>query len=513
MGGYTTAIMTTLVLTGIFSYILIQTDIDSIKADWANRRCEFPVMVMAGLLNPPESGKSAMDYATDNFSFCTQKTIQDVLKMAFAPLYAVAGQQTSVMGSLASPMNNLRALLKKGAESFARLMDNQMRRYNLINASIIKTWNHLLFSFGRIQTIFYGIVYFGLSMNAMIQNTLDVTFRSITVFIGIMVALIILLFFVLFPFIPLILTTITVLVAAGVGSAAGMAGAFCIHPDAIVVLADGSKKLLREVQLGDALASESGSGNHVTGILEVDATKTPLVSVGGILMSESHRVKVNDTWILAKDHPNAIQMRHEKLPRLICLNTTAHEVILETEFGNSLCVGDWEEVTDEEGRRAWIDAVHVALNHIHAPLKKYPTVVPLVSAETCVQHEHGNKTPIGSIHIGDSILTSNGKYTRVIGLYKGQFKCSRAAVNPDWISDGVWIHERGEIWSTAASMASGVREDEEGDAIKGIFLVTEDEQFMIWQDGKQVLVRDFTEIGAGQIDQTYEMLDAHMNKK
>jgi hypothetical protein len=36
---------------------------------------------------------------------------------------------------------------------------------------------------------------------------------------------------------------------------------------------------------------------------------------------------------------------------------------------------------------------------------------------------------------------------------------------------------------------------------------------MIWQDGKQVLVRDFTEIGAGQIDQTYEMLDAHMNKK
>jgi hypothetical protein len=107
MGGYTTAIMTTLVLTGLFSYILIRTDIDSIKADWANRRCEFPVMVMAGLLNPPESGKSAMDYATDNFSFCTQKSIQDVLKMAFAPLYAVAGQQTSVMGSLASPMNNL----------------------------------------------------------------------------------------------------------------------------------------------------------------------------------------------------------------------------------------------------------------------------------------------------------------------------------------------------------------------------------------------------------------------
>jgi hypothetical protein len=469
-------------------------------------------MVMAGLLNPPESGKSAMDYATDNFSFCTQKTIQDVLKMAFAPLYAVAGQQTSVMGSLASPMNNLRGLLKKGAKSFARLMDNQMRRYNLINASIIKTWNHLLFSFGRIQTIFYGIVYFGLSMNAMIQNTLDVTFKSITIFIGIMVAMIILLFFVLFPFIPLILTTITVLVAAGVGGAAGMAGAFCIHPDATVGLEDGSMKALREIKLGDRLISESGSENRVTGILEVDATTTPLVSIEGILMSESHRIKINDTWILAKDHPNAKIEPYTRLPRLICLNTTAHEVILETESG-TLCAGDWEEVTDEEGRKAWIDVVHLSLNSIQSQTNKYPTAVPLVSAETCVHHEYKNKIPIGSVCIGDSILSSNGKYTRVIGLYKGQFKCSKAAVNPDWISDGVWIHERGETWTTAASMASGLREDEEGQILEGVFLVTEDEQFMIWQDGKHVLVRDFTEIGAGQIDQTYEMLDAHMNKK
>ena len=513
MGGYTTAIMTTLVLTGLFSYILIQTDIEAIKNDWANRRCEFPVMVMAGLMNPSQSGKSAMDFATDNFSFCTQQTIQDVLKMAFAPFYAVAGQQTNVMGSLAAPMNNLRALLKNGADKFASLMDNQMRRYNLINASIMKTWNHLLFSFGRIQAIFYSIVYFGLSMNAMIQNTLDVTFRAVTIFIGIMVAIIILLFFVLFPFIPLILTTITVLVAAGVGGAAGMAGAFCINPDATVICADGSKKALRDVQLGDGLASTTGSENRVTGILEVDATETPLVSIGDILMSESHRVKIENTWILAKDHPDAIATAYERLPRLICLNTSSHEVLVETEFGNRLCVGDWEEVTDEEGRKAWIDAVHTALNIIPSKLSKYPTTVPLVSPIVSVIHKETGKIPIGSIRIGDSVLTSNDTYTQVIGIYKGCIKCSQADITPDWISDGVWIHERGETWSTAAAMASGVREDEKGQMIEGVFLITEDEQFMIWQDGKPVLVRDFTEIGASQIDQTYEMLDAHMNKK
>lgn len=513
MSGYTTAIMTTLVFTGLFSYILIRTDIDSIKADWANRRCEFPVMVMAGLLNPSQSGKSAMEFATDNFSFCTQKTIQDVLKMAFAPLYAVAGQQSSVMGSLAGPMNNMRGLLKKGADNFGKLLDNQMRRYNLINASIIKTWNHLLFSFGRIQAIFYSIIYFGLSMNAMIQNTLDVTFRAIVVFIGIMVAMIILLFFVLFPFIPLILTTITVLVAAGVGSAAGMAGAFCINPDATVIYADGTKRLLRNVRLGDRLASTTRSENIITGILEVDSSKTSLVSIDGILMSESHRIKDGDNWILAMEHPNAKKVPYTRLPRLICLNTTLHEVLIETESGNNLCVGDWEEVTDEDGRKAWIDIVHSTLNQTSSKIKRYPSVVPLVSSKILVQHQYLNMIPIGSINIGDSVLTSNGNYTPVIGIYKGNFKCTKGFLSPDWISDGVWIQQEDEKWTTAASIASGVGEDVEGRIVEGIFLITENEQFIIWKDGKQMLVRDFVEIGASQIDRTYEMLESHMNKK
>jgi hypothetical protein len=510
MGGYATAIMTTLVLTGLFSYILIRTDIDAIKSDWANRRCEFPVMVMAGLLNPPQSGKTAMEYATDNFSFCTQKGIQDVLKLAFAPLYAVMGQQTNVMGSLAGPMNSIRASLKNTMKKFASLMDTQMRRYNLVSASILKTWNHLLFSFGRIQSIFYSIVYFGLSMNAMIQNTLDLTYRAVLVFIGIMVAMIILLFFVLFPFIPLILTTITVLVAVGVGGASGMAGAFCINPDATVILADGSKKSLRTVNLGDKLATASAteSENIVTGILEADATRVPLVSIEGVLMSESHRVQNAGNWILAKEHPDAKKQPGTLLPQLICLNTTAHEVIIETESGNSLPVGDWEEVSDDEGRKAWIDAVQLSLNQLQIPIEKYPTAPPLVSPSTLVIDKHRGLVPIASILIGDFIKGSNGLYTRVNGIYRGYFKAGKPN-SPDWISDGVWVQD-GQRWTTASS---GLGMADQGELVKGVFLITEDETFVLQMNGDKVLVRDFTEIGARQIDQTYEMLEAHMNKK
>jgi hypothetical protein len=511
MGEYAVAIITTLVLTGLFSYILIGTNIEAIKGDWANRRCEFPNMVMAPFLKPNDVTKSAMEFAMDNFSFCTQQGIQSVLKTAFTPLYSVAGKQSSALNTLSGPLNSIRASLKKGIDTFAVFMDSQLRKYNLINATIVKTWHHLLFAFGRMQSVFYSVVYIGLALNTLIENTLNFTYRAILIFIGIMAALIILLFFVLIPVLPLIITTITILVAAGVGAAAGFSGVFCVDPDALVRMADGSTKQLKSVQVGDHLASLSSKhANIVTGVLEAESSKTPLVSIEGILMSGSHRVKFGDKWILAERHPNA-RLRSIRLPRLICLNTTQHEVVIVNNNGYELAVGDWEEVSDDEGRKSWIRAVHEQLNPKSEPLQNYPTAIPLASSSTNVIEKNKGKVPIASIGIGDYILTSNETYTRVNGIYKGQIQINGInQIDPEWISDGVWIQSEHGVWSTA----DGLKEDRLGNhTLEGVFLITEEESFLIQHKDSMKLVRDFTEIGASRIDSTYEMLDAHINKK
>jgi hypothetical protein len=512
MGGFLPAIMTTLVFTGVFTYFIIRADIDAIRGDWANRRCELPVILLAGLAKPSDNPQTPMEFSKENFSFCTSQLVDTVLKTAFAPLYAITGQQVNALDTMTGPMNSFRMMLKRARDSLGRLLDKQYRQYIAINGALLKTWQHLLFSMGRIQAVFTSVVYFGLSASALVQNTLQFTYKAILAFIGIMVAMIILLFFVLFPFIPLIMTMITILVAAGFGAAAGMSGAFCIDPDADVKMKDSTTKKLRDIRVGDILWSDdmTVAENRITGVLTADATTTPLVEIEGVLMSESHRVLLDDKWILAKDHPYRLQCPDIRLPTLICLNTTTHSVPIQTETGSILHVGDWEEVSDEAGRQTWIDMVFARLNTTEDKPVQYPTQVPLASPTTTVFHADIGPVPMHTIQIGDSILTQKKQRTRVIGIYKGRVQLPKECVgNPEWITDGVWLRTDAQAWTTAGRV--GVSEEGECEDVDGMFLITEDEQFLLVHKGVPYLVRDFTEIGASHLDTTYEALDRCMN--
>ena len=511
MGGFLPAILTTLVFTGIFSYVLIRADIDAIRGDWANRRCELPVILLAGLAKPTDNTQTPMEFTQENFSFCTLQIVDTVLKVAFAPLYVVTGQHVNALNAMTGPLNSFRTMLKHARDSFGKLLDKQYRQYIAINASLLKTWQHLLFSMGRIHAIFTSVVYVGLSASALVQNTLQFTYNAILAFIGIISAMIILLFFVLFPFIPVIITMITILVSVGFGAAAGMSGAFCVDPDALVLMKDTTTKRLKDIQIGDILWSEV-SENKVTGILTADASTTPLVEIEGILMSGSHRVKVGDEWILAEEHPYRLKCPTTVLPHLICLNTTMHSVPIQTEPGHLLQVGDWEEVSDEFGRHKWIDMVHVHLNTNLTEPTIYPTHVPLVSQSTGVFHVGKGLIPISKIKIGDTILTRQKQNTRVIGIYRGCIQIPKdMAHDTEWITDGVWIKRDTQSWTTAGRLGISDKTDINTVQVNGLYLITEDEQFLMVHKGVPYLVRDFTEIGASQIDATYEMLDSCMN--
>ena len=503
--GYGTAILITVTLTGLFTYILVSADIEGIKNDWSNRRCELPVMIMAGMLKPQNSSQSSLDFAKDNFAFCTRKIIQTTLKTMFAPFYAILGQQVNVLGTMSGPMNSLRGALGNSMRIFEKFLDKLYRKFQLINASVLQTWGHLLFAMGRIQAIAYSIVYFGLSINVLIQNTIDFMYKAIAIFLGIMVALIILLFFVLFPFIPLILSVVTVLAAAGVAGVAGMEGAFCVDPSARIRLASGKWKALYNIKIGDQLYSGTSEKNIVTGIMDVDASDISLVSIHNIKMSGSHRILHNDSWILAKDHPEA-KDAETKLPRLVCLNTSLHSVPIITHKG-LLFAGDWEEVSDDAGRRAWIEMTNLILNGGHISMRKYPTAVPLVSPNVKVNEEQRGNVPIHSIEIGDSVLSKDGAYTRVKGVYHGIVNVNELPKDPEWISDGVWVFREPRFWSTH----TGISHMEDGEHIlQGIFLITEDETFSLLDGIQWKLVRDFTEVGASRIDKTYEVLDSFL---
>ena len=147
---------------------------------------------------------------------------------------------------------------------------------------------------------------------------------------------------------------------------------------------------------------------------------------------------------------------------------------------------------------------------------RYPTTPPLVSPNVKVTHKTKGCIPIYKIKYGDEILTAEGKYTRVRGIYTGIIKTEHIK-DPEWISDGVWSLITDKVWSTMSGVAKtdsdGDTDTEEPVYVRGCFLVTDAETFVIHWKGKNRLVRDFTEVGASKIDQTYEFLESFIGSR
>jgi len=510
MAGYLTLILTTLLLTGLFGILIASADIEEIKANWPKRRCEVPVVIASGLFKPSTDPRTTTEFAKENFQFCIRNLADEVLKIAFAPLYAVAGQQVNAQSTMTGPMNSIRAMIAQGMKTFSSIFEKQYRQYKAILIEVSKTWHYIRFAMGRIGGIVTSLVYLGLTASALVQNTMKLILNVILIFIGIMAAMILLIFFGILPFIGIIITMIVLLAQADaqtggwVSGGNTSAGPFCVDPAAEVKMSDGSFKPLSEIRCGDQLDGEKE--NRVVGVLTVDSSKETIVVIDGVRMSDSHRVLYNSNWILAKNHPEA--KPSDLMTTLICLNTTTHSVAVKSTSG-LLYVGDWEETDSILIQRQWIQWVHKKLNRTVLNTIRYPTSLPIVSPDVKVCTPQG-WVSLHTITIGQHILSEKG-YTKVVGLYNGHMNVKENPKTPDWISDGIWIKSH-SCWLTRGLGVHSTTEDD-SKILDGMNLVVEDDCFYIQGFNGVFLIRDFTEVGASSMNECYSWLDEAINKK
>ena len=506
-GEYLSIIVLTLVLTAGFAMLVASADIEEVKANWSKRRCEIPVIIAGNLFKPTNDPKTPMEFSADNFSFCVKNLADEVIKAAFAPLMAVAGQQMNATSTMAGPLNSIRAMIAQGMKSFSDIFATQYKQFTAVSVLVTKTWQHIRFAMGRVGAIITSLVYLGLSASVLVQNTMKLIINIIMIFIGILAAMILLIWFGIIPFLVIIITMISLLASADsqtggwISGGSVNAGPFCVDPEADLVMADGSTRPLNTVKVGDAIASKNTKPNLVTGILRVNSERQNIVSVAGVKMSETHPVFYNNKWMRAQEHPEAIPLGI-RLKEVICLNTTEHSATMR---GTSdIIVGDWDEASEEEDQKMWVQWASKILNGIELE-QNPPTTVPLCSNSVRVSTPENPWVPIDTIKIGDKILSKNG-YTRVIGIYTGSFNASTDS--PEWISDGVWMFTNKE-WKLNVN---GLRCDG-STPISGRFLITDSETFYIKSNESIELVRDFTEVGASRINECYSWFDVELNKK
>ncbi len=516
----------TFLFTLIFVFLIKSVDINAVKGDWATRRCAAPVLFTGWLYKPADDPRSGKEFMQDNFSFCVNQLMDSVLATVFAPFLGVAGGTGAALGTMNDALGNIKGMLKNATDGFSRIIGITHKRFADTLMNYVGAWHRIQFMFQRAVAAALSTVYAGMSFLTGFLNLYDFVVKVVIIILSILVALIFFLFFALIPVMPVIFTVISVLVGAGLGSAVGgMASAFCVDPDALVRMADGSTKALKECKVGDRLAARHTTeaptqASHVTktkeniidGVLLCSGEGEPCVSIHGIRMSGSHRVLHGTNYILAREHPEAVPT--DALPQLICLNSTTHDIPIVCANGSTLWVGDWEEVDDEAGRRAWLDMVHDVLNGGLSPdlcLKKEPTTVPLLSPNTIVRERSRGYVPLKDIRIGDYVLDEGRNYTKVLATYVGQFQGDNR--ESFWISDGVWVYTMDGIWNpciygslkASTSLSSG--------PVDGRNIITESGSFYIKHNGINTLVRDFTEMGKEALEHSYEYLDTYINRQ
>jgi hypothetical protein len=504
-------------LVFVFTYAFVDIFIRRKAAEpgtdsWARRRCNVDVLFTAFKYKPKNDPRSKLEFMQDNFSFCIGSLIDEVFKSAMAPFMGILATNVDSLGVFSGALNNMRGLLGVVHKKFGKIMDITFNRFktNIYNFAFI--WHRLNFAFQRVMSIALSTVYMGISFVAGFMNFYDLVVNVVIIILAILLALIFLLFFILIPVMPVIFTILAVLAGAGFGAAiGGMESGFCVDPDALVRMADGSLKPLKECRVGDVLAPGSGAvgSNIIEGILTCDGTTEDCVRIDGIAMSKSHRVLYNGHYILAGLHPHATHMA-SRLPHLICLNTSHHAVPMNG-MKETVWVGDWEEVDTEEGRSAWIEMTYSFLNRgldDRCLFMNKPTTPPILSPHTIVKERKKGYVTLQEITIGDIVLDGNGEWTTVLATYSGAIHGTTRGER-FWYSDGVWVRgSDSDYWNTC--IYGSVKMDAGAEKLAGVNIITESGTYVIRQHGLNVLVRDFTEMGIDMVKKSYDMLDSYV---
>jgi hypothetical protein len=499
MVGFMGLIILILFLTTIFAAILFGTDVIEIRNDWVNRRCDPYVMFTAPLYQPFDDKRSSTEFGIDNFMFCLSSLSKGALSSAFTPLYEALKRFFSTITVIQNLMNSFRSYFSDLGSKFESIIGNRFQKFISIFDLFRQGIRKMLSAFSRNNAILIATLLQGMAGFTFIQNLVQFIIKVVIIIVVILASLVIFLFFIMFPVIPIIITTIGILTAAGLGAAvASYSGAFCLHPLTSIILQDGTYKKIGEINLGEILAPSTHNydfPNEVYGILETEGRQTDLYEIDGIKMSGSHRVLERGRWFLAKDIGRA-KLISERANRLYILNTR-HHWLPTIKNSKSLVVSDWEEVSTDDGQEYWHAFVSEKLG---ASLTAKATSLPLIGESVKVLSSSGKK-PISSLRIGDYVFDDKGK-TRILAIYKGYLGSS--VTDEEWLSDGNWVFDK--EWKL---YACGVLGGENAQTL-GYQLITESGTFKIHYKSTNMLIRDFTECGIDNIEESYNIINNHI---
>jgi hypothetical protein len=483
-------VATTGVFIGIFSYFVIRLQLEEIRNNWQERRCDPFVIPLAHLI-PTDPDIDTAQFSAENFQFCTSKIVDSSIALVTAPMQKAFTAQLDATNPINQSIHFLKGSAFKLLEPINTLMNGLWQKVMIIAYQFIRMFTKLSSAFDRIFGIAVSSIFAGIGMYRAIRNALNFVIYVIIIILVVLLVIVIFLFFLLIPVLPVILTTIGVISASIFGAAVGgMADSFCVAPGTLVAMKDGWKKV-EEIKPGDELRE-----GVVEGVLHTAGAYERLVTIDGVIIASCHIVRSGETWVQAGKHPLA-QPYKERVKELYCLNTSIRTWIVKGDSGE-LLLRDWEELPVDASLSIdaeWEGLVYNLLND-PSPRIWFPRIaVPgrgLLGAETLVKERYRGSIPISEVKVGDQVLDVDQSWKRVLAVYKDTQSAPRSGASPAcWI----WDHAQ-QLWTHPSH-----KEDIEQSS--GYHLITKSGTFII---NSSIWVRDFTEVGLSRIGATYSFV-------
>ena len=377
--GYTRTIIVFLIVTAIqigLLVIALQLHVfTDIKKNFAQYRCNPLFMPFVGNFgyNP-----------VDNFNFCVQSIFNFKAAEVFTPIYSILATFQGVLATVVNSAMSIRGMFANflgGVEHFIASVRNKIQfLMNNVRMSFIRILNLM----GKVYGSMFAVLFMGQSAMTAAFNLAD---NDLVKF--------------LFE--------------------------FCFAPDTLVKMADGSRKPISEIVIGDVLAEvPNNPAPVVTSVFRFAGGSTPMVNIGDVVVSAAHYVLAGSAGMVpAAAHPSAVPVG--SIPELVCLNVSGHRFRV---GADDLLVADYDE---HDSASVVAGTQRMATRALNGGVCADNTDTPVldyslgVGGESEVYMADGSWKRMDAIVLGDDVRYSG----KVLGVVCEQ--CDTTIVSPSGI--------------------------------------------------------------------------------
>lgn len=264
-------LVSTIVAITASVYLFALSQVDHLKKNWVQYRCNPLYMPVAGLVG---------DDVVSNFTKCTMTGFQSYAGFIMDPVMSEFSVVSDTIGEIGSSMNSMRNMMGSVRGGFLGIVGSV---------------------FGKIQNVMAQTQYIIIRMRTVLSRIVGIMFSFVYIFYGGM-------------------QTGQSVVNGPVGKTMNF---LCFDENTTVDTTEGVKKM-KDLALNDRLQENM---SLITSIYKLDGTGVQMYNLYNIIVSGSHKVRYNNKFIRVDKHPRARKALKQS-KNLICLNTANNRITI-----------------------------------------------------------------------------------------------------------------------------------------------------------------------------------------